>query len=186
MCASSCSCGAKRLAVFRPRVVTCPSAQSSSSAQRPGAARSTNRMSPRGATSPYPTIRPSSSMTRRFSWLRSGSRSQDATSRASSFRAPPYASANSAATCSASSSRSSLSRDEVIERLRQLEEIRQLAGRADAVDARLAEPVDPHTHAGRARSPARCRGRAKRATWTCPRAAHASLEELLPVTVGGL
>src|SRR5689334_9626787 len=88
-------------------------------------------------------MRPSSSRTRRYSWFRSESRSQDATSRASSFRAPPNVSTNSAATCSASSSRSSLVSDEIIERLRQLEQIWQLARRAGAVAARLAEPVDP-------------------------------------------
>src|SRR3954465_10166962 len=88
-------------------------------------------------------MRPSFSSTRRFSLWRSGSRNQDATSRASSCRAPPNASKNNAATCSASSSRSSLVSGEVIERLRQLDQVRKLARRVDAVAGALAEPVDP-------------------------------------------
>src|SRR5436305_9250839 len=65
-------------------------------------------------------------------------------SSASVGRQSPNDSVKSAATASASASVAGLSSDELIERLRQREQVRQLARRLRL--RRLAEPVDPHAH----------------------------------------
>src|SRR6478672_10524601 len=87
---------------------------------------------------------PSASSTRSQSGSSSSLRSHERISSASTVRSAPNASSNSAATRSASSTRSRLRSDELIERLRQREQIRQLACGSRVVGSDLAEPVHPH------------------------------------------
>src|SRR3954470_11292776 len=84
---------------------------------------------------------PSSSSTRSQSGFSSSLRSQERISSASIGRESPNACLKSAATCSASSSRSGLSSGELIERLRECEQIGQLPGRPD--QRGLACAIDP-------------------------------------------
>src|SRR3954452_15406442 len=123
------------------------SAWSSVSSQIPGAARSTSTASPSAQTSKYPTTRSSpSTTTRRFSACSASFASHCRISSPFIRRASPHASTNSRATSSASSSVSSLSRNELIECLRQREQVGELTrrlharGLADAVDPDAAQP----------------------------------------------
>src|ERR1044071_5837132 len=134
--------------------------------------------------SPYPTTRPSSSRTRIHSGFRSSFASHVRISSASIRRTSPKAVRKSAATSSASSTRSSLSGNELIERLGKLEQIGQLARRRRG--GRLAEPVDPDAAQAelvRRRDVVKLRRRDVYVPFA--RGARA-LEELLPVAVIGL
>src|SRR5689334_1105992 len=120
------------------------SAQSRKTSQRPRAAMSSTSSSSCGQMSPYPATRPSASSTRNQSRSNSALSSHDLISSASTWRDSPKHSTNSRATASSSPARSSLRGDELIERLRQREQVGQLALRLRVVGRGLAEPVHPH------------------------------------------